>query len=504
MTQKYSGMIVAGTGSKQAGYGLLIFSISLAMFMTALDGTIVNIALPTISESFHVSSSAVSWVATSYLLVMAGCALVFGKISDVIGFKKVFLSGFIIFTTGSFMCGFLPDFFGSLTWLILSRIFQAVGGAMIASIAPAMITAYIPMEQKGKAMAIVMMLAALGTAIGPTIGGFLTQYLSWHAIFFINIPVGIIAVLLGTRVIPADIRKGSLDGFDRQGAVLVFVGLASLLFVVSEGETLGWTSPAILVIGALAVVTIAWFIRHELATEDPILDLALFRNRNFLLTNLLLALVFFSFAGINYLLPFYLKYVRSYDTSSAGLIMTSLSIAMMGAGLVSGMLYNRTGPRPLCIGAGIVLTIGYFLMTKLHVDTGVAYIVIALAVIGFGLGLITTPVSSMIMNSVSRKQQGMVSSLTSIERFVPLTLGIAVFNLIFMSGVIRIASSHEVTKASPSTLQIQVISAGFDLAFFASFILGLVILAIAFFVHAEIHPDYQDNAAGDEPPMGMI
>jgi len=497
-------MTGTGTGNKEAGYGLLILSISLAMFMTSLDGTIVNIALPTISESFGVATSAVSWVATAYLLVLAGCALVFGKVSDVIGFKKVFLSGFIIFTIGSFMCGFLPDFFGSLDWLIVSRMFQAVGGAMIASIAPAMITAYIPMEQKGKAMAIIMMLAGLGTAIGPTIGGFLTQYFSWHAIFFINIPVGILAVLLGAKVIPAGRGTGTFAGFDRAGAVLVFAGLASLLFVVSEGETMGWTSLPILALAVLAVVTLGWFVRHELQTADPILDLTLFRNRNFLLTNLVLALVFFSFSGINYLLPFYLKYVRDFDTSSAGLIMTALSFAMMGAGLLSGLLFNRTGPRPLCIGAAVALCAGYFLMTRLHTDTHTGYIVLALALIGFGLGLLLTPVSTMIMNSVARKDQGMVSSLTSIERFVPLTLGIAAFNLIFITGVIRIANSHEVTRASAASLQVQVITAGFDLAFLASFVIGLVILIMTFVIREEIHPDNLNRAEGDEPPMGMV
>ena len=303
-----------GNGKAEAGFGLLILSISLATFMSGLDGTIVNIALPTISEAFHVSSSTVSWVATAYLLVMAGCVLVFGKISDIIGFKKVFLSGFAIFTLGSLACGLLPDLFGSLTWLIGSRIFQAIGGAMITAIAPAMITAYIPMEQRGKAMGIVMTIAALGTALGPTIGGVLTQYFSWHAIFFINVPVGIVAVLLGAKVIPEAVGREKLTGFDSTGAGLIFVGLASLLFVVSEGESLGWTSPIIACLAVLAIVTLGWFVWHELRAPDPLLDLRLFRNRNFLLANLLLSLVFFSFAGINYLLPFYLKYVRELST----------------------------------------------------------------------------------------------------------------------------------------------------------------------------------------------
>jgi EmrB/QacA subfamily drug resistance transporter len=492
------------TGTAEAGFGLLILSISLATFMSGLDGTIVNIALPTISESFHVSSSTVSWVATAYLLVMAGCVLVFGKISDIIGFRKVFLSGFVIFTLGSIACGVLPDLFGSLTWLIGSRIFQAVGGAMITAIAPAMITAYIPMEQKGKAMGVVMTMAALGTALGPTIGGVLTQYFSWHMIFFINVPVGIVAVLLGAKVIPEAVGRENLTGFDSAGAGLIFVGLAALLFVVSEGETLGWTSPIIACLAVLAVVTLGWFVRHELVAPDPLLDLRLFRNRNFLVANLLLSLVFFSFAGINYLLPFYLKYVRSYDTSSAGLVMTSLSFAMMGAGILSGMLFNRVGPRLLCIIASLPLTLGYFLMTRLHTDTPAGYVVLSLALIGFGLGLMITPVSNMIMNSVARTKQGMISSLTTLERFVPLTLGIAAFNLIFIQGVLSIATNHNVTKTSPADLQVQVLSAGFDLAFFLSFVLGIVIIILTLIARQEIHPDFLSKTGEDEPVIGLI
>ncbi|HEX3000915.1 MAG TPA: DHA2 family efflux MFS transporter permease subunit, partial [Methanoregula sp.] len=342
-----------------AGFTLLVFSIALALFMAGLDGTIVNIALPTISESFHVSTSAVSWVATAYLLVMAGCVLIFGKISDMIGFKKVFLAGFFLFTLGSLACGILPDLFGSLEWLIGSRIFQAIGGAMMSAIAPAMITAYIPLDQRGKALGIVMTMAALGTASGPTIGGFLTQYFSWHAIFFINVPVGIVAILLGAKVIPQDRGETKLTGFDTTGAALVFVGLASLLYVVSEGETLGWTSVTILALAAVAVITLAGFVINELRRADPLLELRLFKKRSFAIPVILLCLVFFSFSGINYLIPFYLQYVTHLDTSTAGLVMTSLSGAMMVAGILAGLLFNRVGPKNLCIAAGLILTAGY-------------------------------------------------------------------------------------------------------------------------------------------------
>ncbi|HUH79045.1 MAG TPA: MFS transporter [Methanoregula sp.] len=489
-----------GTGAPLAGFFPLVLSISLATFMSGLDGTIVNIALPAISEAFGLSSSTVSWVATSYLLVMTGCVLVFGKISDVIGFKRIFVSGFAIFTLGSLACGTVPEFFGGFYSLVGSRIIQAVGGAMITAIAPAMITAYIPMEQKGKAMGIVMTLAALGTALGPTIGGFLTQDLSWHWIFLVNVPVGIVAVLLGAKVIPEAVGRERPGRFDGAGAGLVFAGLAALLFVVSEGPVLGWTSPPIIVLAAAAVAFLVWFVRHERAVPDQILDLSLFRNRNFLVTNLLLSLVFFSFAGINYLLPFYLKYVRQYDTASSGVILTSLSFAMMGAGVLAGMLYNRAGPRALCVSAGVALTAGYFMMTRLHTDTSAGYVVASLALIGFGLGLMITPVSNLIMLSVPRSRQGMVSSLTTLERFAPITLGIACFNLIFVQGVQSIAAGHDVTISSPAALRMQVLAAGFDLSFLLSFLLGIVILVLALAVREEIHPDNRDGAGTDTAP----
>jgi len=269
-----------GTGPQVKGYGLLILSISLATFMSSLDGTIVNIALPAITEAFSLSTTTVSWVATSYLLVLVGCVLVFGKVSDTIGYKRIFLSGFAIFTLGSFFCGFLPEFVFGFPSLVASRIFQAVGGAMLAAVAVAMITAYIPAEQKGKAMSIIMLFASLGTAIGPTVGGILTQYLSWHWIFFINVPVGIFAILLGAKVIPSTTPPVAGTGaFDKAGAAFAFVGLASLVFVVSEGEALHWTSPIILGAAVLAIVTLGLFIRQELGHADPLLDLRLFKKQ---------------------------------------------------------------------------------------------------------------------------------------------------------------------------------------------------------------------------------
>jgi EmrB/QacA subfamily drug resistance transporter len=465
--------------------------------MATLDGTIVNIALPTISEAFSLSTEAVSWVSTIYLLVMSGCVLLFGKISDIIGFKKIFLSGFFIFTLGSLCCGTLADLTGSFLTLVGSRAIQAVGGAMMTAIAPAMITAYIPMEKKGKAMGIIMTVAGLGTAIGPTIGGFLTQYLSWNWIFFINVPVGIIAIILGKKIIP-EARSDSMTGkLDRFGAILIFTGLALLLYGATEGNTQGWGSPVI--IGSLvsAIIIIGLFIIQELRSPEPLLELRLFKDRNFIILNLILSLLFFSFSGVNYLLPFYLKYVSGYDTSTSGLILTSLSFAMMISGLIGGILYNRAGGRSISIVGAAILAAGYYAILHLRVYTGIPFITVCLALIGFGLGFMISPVSNMIMNSVARKYQGMASSLTSLERFAPMTLGIAFFNAIFTQAMQLIETRYTITSTATALIQQKVLTAGFDITLTASFVFGIVILILTFCAREKVHPDNLGGSQGE-------
>lgn len=215
------------------------------------------------------------------------------------------------------------------------------------------------------------------------------------------------------------------------------------------------------------------------------------------MSNLVLALVFFSFAGISYLLPFFLEYVKGFLPSVSGLILTAFSAGMMVGGIVSGFLYNRSGPRPLSIGAAVILLAGYFLMWHLKVDTTTMYIVACLITIGLGMGLLITPLTNMIMNAVPRRYQGMVSSLTSLERYAPITLGIAVFNLVFIQGVSSIARHRGVTASAPATLTLPVLAAGFDLAFFGSFLLGLIIVILTLLVREEVHPDFREKGGGE-------
>ena len=464
---------------------LIILSSALAAFMSSLDGTIVNIALPTISDVFDLPSSSVAWVSTIYLLVMAGSLLVVGKLTDIIGYRKIFLTGFVLFTLGSFACGFLPEMTGMFSLLLLSRVFQALGGVMMTVIAPAMLSRYMPGAARAKGMSVVVLFASLGMALGPTLGGLLTEYLSWNWIFYINVPVGIAALILGIFVLPRDEKaKFTLKGFDGAGAVLIFVGLAALLYAFSEGYKLGWTSAPVLICIVLAVLCIATFIVCEKKVKSPILDLNLFKNPSFLLLNVVLCVMYFTLAGAQYLLPFYLQLIQSLSTFESGLVLTVMSLGIMTAGVLSGQIYAKmVGKIRVLILSGVaILALGYFFLSKISPVSGLGIIVLGLALIGFGVGLTTTTATTLLMGSVKPEKNGMVSSITGLERFAPMTIGIAFFNLLLIAGVKAIAKHTDITTRPLQDVAAGILTSGFDLCFFVSMSLAVVAFVICLFV----------------------
>ena len=464
---------------------LIILSSALAAFMSSLDGTIVNIALPTISDIFDLPSSSVAWVSTIYLLVMAGSLLVVGKLTDIIGYRKIFLTGFVLFTLGSFACGFLPEMTGMFSLLLLSRVFQALGGVMMTVIAPAMLSRYMPGAARAKGMSVVVLFASLGMALGPTLGGLLTEYLSWNWIFYINVPVGIAALILGIFVLPRDEKaKFTLKGFDGAGAVLIFVGLAALLYAFSEGYKLGWTSAPVLICIVLAVLCIAAFIVCEKKVMSPILDLNLFKNPSFLLLNVVLCVMYFTLAGAQYLLPFYLQLIQSLSTFESGLVLTVMSLGIMTAGVLSGQIYAKmVGKIRVLILSGVaILALGYFFLSKISPVSGLGIIVLGLALIGFGVGLTTTTATTLLMGSVRPEKNGMVSSITGLERFAPMTIGIAFFNLLLIAGVKAIAKHTDITTRPLQDVAAGILTSGFDLCFFVSMSLAVVAFVICLFV----------------------
>ncbi|MBT8508229.1 hypothetical protein AZH53_07410 [Methanomicrobiaceae archaeon CYW5] len=476
---------------------MLLFAISIAAFMSALDSSIVNIALPTISTSFDVSTGMVTWVSTMYLLVLTSCLLIFGKLADRRGYRMIFLSGFVVFSAGSLLCALSPSFLV----LVGARALQAVGGAMLSAIGAAMVSAYLPKEDRAKAIGSVVTMASLGVAVGPFLGGILTGMLSWHWIFLINVPVGILALLIGAAYIPSAVPQGGTAEFDAPGAALLFISLAALIYALNMGVSLGFTSPVILGAAVLCIAGFILFVRRERSVGDPLLDISLYRNRNFLFANIGAMLMMLAYSGSNFLLPFFLEYVHGLSTATAGLFLTVPSVTLMAAGYVSGALYNRLGPRRICLAATGIYLAAFVLLFRLGVATPPSVIIAALALLGFGLGLYYSPNTSEIMCMAPKEKQGMVSSLATTERNAGSTVGIVLFELAFIQALVTISMHEGVTDGAlagqPEVVQVLLASA-FDMAFFVGVVVAAAALVLAFFTR---DPENIDECVVEEAAM---
>ncbi|MFY9801129.1 MAG: MFS transporter, partial [Methanoregula sp.] len=281
---------------------LLLAAIALGVVMDGIDGSIVNVALPTMAAYFETDTGTIAWVIITYLLMMAGLILVFGKLSDRGYAKKLFLLGFVIFTLGSAACGIAP----TLDILLAARLVQGLGAAMIAAVAPLLCIRYLPKEMLGTAMGVIAATVSIGFAAGPAIGGILTQYLSWHWIFLINIPIGILGILFAARVIPGDEPEDLPGSFDYPGAVTLFGAMVFCTFVLEEIAARGVTDPLILASGALFLLCSGLFVVRELTTPEPFLNIRIFAKWQFTAVLIAYLLLNVIFLGIIYLLPFYL------------------------------------------------------------------------------------------------------------------------------------------------------------------------------------------------------
>lgn len=459
---------------------LLLFAIAIASFMSSLDSCIVNIALPTLSVAFDVSTGLVSWVVTIYLLVLTSSLMIFGKLSDRIGFRRIFLVGFLVFVLGSLFCALSPTFI----MLVISRAIQAVGGAMLGAISMAMVSAFMPPKLRAKAFGFVVTVASLGVAAGPFFGGILTEMLSWHWIFLINIPVGIIACVLGAAVIPSMPTRENTGSFDKLGAIYLSLALAALIFGLNFGSSYGFTSIPILAAFALSFGGILLFIRQEGRAPDPLLDLSLYRGRAFLFANIGTLLVTLAYTGSEFLLPFFFEYVQGMSTMTAGLYLTVPSVTLMVGGMLSGSLYHRYGPRKICVVASAVYIMAFLLLATFGVGTSSLVIILALALLGFGIGFYYSANTSEIMSLAPREKQGMVSSLTNTERNAGATLGIVIFELVFIHSLITISDLGGLTEGvlvnQPELLS-EVMSSAFDIAFFGGAIVAAIVLILSLF-----------------------
>ncbi len=377
---------------------LVLLAIGVGTFMSALDGSVVNTTLPVITRDFHSEVATTEWVVTIYLLVVSGLLLSFGRLGDLRGHKSVYLTGFTIFIVSSALCGLAQ----SPLMLIGSRALQALGGAMLFANSPAILTKNFPAQERGRALGLQGTMTYLGLTAGPSLGGWLTQLFSWRAVFYINVPVGLLAVFLSWRFIPADAPAERAEKFDRAGAAVFMAGLIALLLGLNQGASWGWTSPAIIALLSGALVLLGVFIVIEQRVTNPMLDLSLFRSRTFSASTASAILNYVCVYTILFLLPFYLIQGRSLSPSEAGLILTTQPIVMAIIAPLSGQLSDRMGARTLSVAGMAILAIGLWLLSRLTPESALNEVTLALAVVGLGTGSFIAPNSSALMGAAPR------------------------------------------------------------------------------------------------------
>jgi EmrB/QacA subfamily drug resistance transporter len=412
--------------------------------MSALDGSVVNIILPVLNDYFKGNVASVEWVVVIYLLVVSSLLLTFGRLGDLHGHKGMYAGGFLIFVTASAVCGLSP----TVTVLVAARAIQAVGAAMLFANSPAILTRNFPPQQRGQALGLQAMMTYLGLTVGPSLGGWLTQTISWRAVFYINVPIGVLAFIFSLVIIPADKPDGGQsERFDWSGALLFSAGLGALLLGLNQGDAWGWASPAVLGCAAGALILLGIFLRVELHTPSPMLELSLFNQRVFSASTASAVANYICLYCVIFLMPFYLLQGRGLNPAQAGLLLTAQPIIMAIVAPISGSLSDRIGSRLLSTLGMLVMGAGIFLLAMLKPDASNGAILIGLAVTGLGTGIFISPNTSALMGSAPRQRQGIASGILATARNVGMVLGVGLAGAILTSVMARTAGINALFTA---------------------------------------------------------
>jgi len=399
----------------------ILATVSIGTFMATLDSSIVNVALPTISGKLHTDLSTLQWVVTAYLLTISSLLPVFGRIADLLGRRRIYSIGFLVFTLGSILCGSATN----IWFLIGMRILQAIGASMLFANSAAIIIANFPPKERGKALGLTGTVVALGSLTGPALGGILVGLLNWRSIFFINLPIGILGYLAARIILPHDKPQQNNETFDFVGALFFTTGMISLMFAISNGQSWGWRSYPILGGLVLGAVCLAFFFYTEIRVTNPMIDLTLFRIRPFFIGNITGLLSFIAMFANVILMPFYLQHVLNYSPTQVGLLMTAFPLTMAIIAPLSGHASDRIGPVILTTSGLLVTALGLFYLSTMSSTSFFWQIVPGLLLMGLGAGLFQSPNNSSVMSSVPPPKLGVAGGINALVRNVGMVIGIA-------------------------------------------------------------------------------
>jgi EmrB/QacA subfamily drug resistance transporter len=392
-----------------------------ALFMVMLDNTVVNVALPTIQRELHASISGLEWTVNAYTLSFAVLLVTGGRLGDLFGRRRVFLIGVVIFAASSAGIGFSPD----QTWLVVGRAIQGIGAALMMPGTLSIISNTFPPEERGKAIGTWAGVSAMALALGPVLGGFLVEHVSWQSVFFLNVPVaiGCVAVtLFATRESRDETVEKTVDV---KGIAAITVGLGALVLALVEANQWGWGSARIVGLLVAAVAGLVGFYLVERHGRAPMVDFSFFRSRSFLGANTVAFIVSFSMLAMFFFIALYMQNIQGYSPLEAGVRFLPSTLVLIVMGPVAGRLADKVGPRIL-MTVGLLCTSGSLLWQSfIEVGTSYGFLMGAFVLMGLGMGLVMSPMSTAAMNAVDASKAGVASGILSMSRMVGGTFGVA-------------------------------------------------------------------------------
>lgn len=409
----------------------VLSTVIFGVFMIILDTTVVNVAFQALRDEFHGDLSASQWIISIYVLALGISTPMAGFLADRFGEKKIYLGGLALFATGSLLCGLSP----SLNWLIAARAIQGVGGGMAMPLGMALLLQAFPPREQGTALGVFGIAALVAPAIGPILGGWLVDQHLWRVIFFINPPIGLIAVLLGLRLL-REYKNEQPPAFDLWGMLTEIVGFGAILYAASIAANQGWTAPSTLVWFGIGLAGLIAFAVVELRlARVPLLDLQLFSNRVFLNASLLGYVSTVALFGAEFLMPIYLQALRGRTALQTGLILLPMALSGGLCVTLSGRIYDRVGPRPLLVTGFAILVVNTWQLTQIRADTPIAWILFLLALRGLALGLTVQTTMVTALSVVPRGELARGSSLTNSTRLVVQSIGVAALATVLASTI---------------------------------------------------------------------
>jgi EmrB/QacA subfamily drug resistance transporter len=426
LTTRY-GHLITDDNRKWWTLGAMCF----ALFMLMLDNTVVNVALPSIQQDLDASISGLEWTVNGYTLSIAVLLVTGGRLGDIFGRRRMFLAGIVIFALSSATAGLAPD----ATALVLSRVVQGVGAALMMPGTLSIIADAFPPEERGKAMGTWAGVSALALAIGPVVGGFLTEHVSWRAIFYLNIPVAIVAVAATIFAVRESRDTSVGKDVDYPGVAVLTVGLTALVLSLVEGNAWGWGSPKILALFAVAALALPLFVWVENRVKAPMVQFDLLSDRNFLGAVVVAMVISFSMLGVFFFLALYMQDILGYSPLEAGIRFLPSTLMIVGVAPVAGRLADRFGPRWLIAGGLTIVAASLFIFSGIAVDSSYLDLLPGFMLLGIGIAMTMSPMTSAAMNAVPVQKAGIASGVLSMFRMVGGSLGIAVTGAIFQGLV---------------------------------------------------------------------